>query len=81
MTASLRFSPSARRLFERHLRVGSTHSRTVRCDILGHRRANGRKATGSRLTDAVTSTTAPADEGPFIFDIRMAGYPTLRTCA
>lgn len=34
------------------------------CDIRGHRRANGRKATGSRLTDAVTSTTAPAEFRP-----------------
>ena len=34
--------------------VGSKHSLTVRPDIRGHRSANGRKATRSRLTDVIT---------------------------
>ncbi|MFT4510821.1 hypothetical protein [Caballeronia sp. 15711] len=37
---------------------GSKHSLTVRPDIRGHRSANGRKATRSRLTDVVTRMTA-----------------------
>src|SRR5471030_3493977 len=47
--------------------VGSTHSLTVRPDIRGHRYANGRKATYSRLTDAVTSTSAMAED-PSTYD-------------
>jgi hypothetical protein len=52
--------------------VDSTRSLTVRPDIGGHRYANGRKATYSRLTDAVTSTSAMADDATNIISSRTA---------
>lgn len=58
---------------ERLLWVGSTHSLTVRPDIRGHRYANSRKVTYSRLTDAVTSTSAKAEDLPDRTCISMAG--------
>jgi hypothetical protein len=66
--------PSRCRRVEGQMRVGKTHSHSVKADLRRHLIVNDSKVTFSRRTAPGRRASASADEGAFVFDNPMAGY-------